>query len=132
MVQVRSVMVKCKFYSKNSKTEYYTVVGGTDEKYEVGICTNSNCVLNHCYFSDCFNNCECFEPERIEYEKESSSKKEQKIEINLKEIKQDAVTQFVNLVDKKLDYYDRRNIKLSTFYLSSMMKEVLHELGYED
>ena len=64
--------------------------------------------------------------ERIE------DKKEQKIEINLKEIKQDAVTQFVNLVDKKLDYYDRHNIKLSAFYLSSMMKEVLHELGYED
>lgn len=63
--------------------------------------------------------------ERIEDEEE------QKIEINLKEIKQDAVTQFVNLVDKKLDYYDRRSIKLSAFYLSSMMKEVLRELGYE-
>lgn len=57
-------MAKCKFYSKNSKTEYYTVVGGTDEKYEVGMCTNSNCILDHCYFSDCFNNCECFEPDR--------------------------------------------------------------------
>ncbi len=46
-------MTKCKFYSKNSK--------------EMGICINSNCVLNHCYFSDCFNECECFEPEQIEY-----------------------------------------------------------------
>lgn len=59
-------MMKCKFYSKNSKTEYYTVVGA-DEKYEVGMCTNSNCILDHCYFSDCFNNCKCFEPEGIEY-----------------------------------------------------------------
>lgn len=46
--------MKCKFYLKNSKG--------------VGMCTNSDCVLDHCYFSDCFNECECFEPERIEYE----------------------------------------------------------------
>lgn len=56
----------------------------------------------------------------------------QKIEISLKEIKQDAVIQFVDLVNKKLEYYDKHNIKLSTFYLSSMMKEALHELGYRD
>lgn len=56
----------------------------------------------------------------------------QKIKINLKEIKQDAVTQFINLVNNKLDYYDKHNIKLSAFYLSSMMKKALHELGYED
>lgn len=31
------------------------------------MCTNSNCVLDHCYFGDCFNGCECFEPEQIEY-----------------------------------------------------------------
>lgn len=45
--------MNCKFYLKNSK--------------EVGMCTNSDCVLDHCYFSDCFNECECFKPERIEY-----------------------------------------------------------------
>lgn len=56
----------------------------------------------------------------------------QKINITLKEIKQDAVTQFVNLVNKKLEYYDKHNIKLSAFYLFSMMNEALHELGYED
>ena len=56
----------------------------------------------------------------------------QKINITLKEIKQDAVIQFINLVNKKLEYYDKHNIKLSAFYLSSMMKEVLHKLGYED
>ena len=56
----------------------------------------------------------------------------QKIDITLKEIKQDAITQLVNLVNKKLEYYDKHNIKLSAFYLSSMMKEALHELGYED
>lgn len=56
----------------------------------------------------------------------------QKIDITLKEIKQDAVTQLVNLVNKKLEYYDKHNIKLSALYLSSMMKEALHELGYED
>lgn len=110
-------MMKCKFYLRSPK--------GTDNK-----CLNPSCRLKKCWFTDLQNECECFEPS-IEYEKESSSKKEQKIEINLKEIKQDAVTQFVNLVDKKLDYYDRRSIKLSAFYLSSMMKEVLHELGYE-
>lgn len=56
----------------------------------------------------------------------------QEIKIDLKEIKQDAVTQFINLVNNKLDYYDKHNIKLSAFYLSSMMKEVLHKLGYKD
>lgn len=56
----------------------------------------------------------------------------QKIEINLKEIKQGAITQFINLVNKKLEYYDKHNIKLSAFYLSSMMNEALHELGCED
>lgn len=56
----------------------------------------------------------------------------QEIKIDLKEIKQDAVNQFINLVNNKLDYYDKHNIKLSAFYLSSMMKEALHELGYED
>lgn len=56
----------------------------------------------------------------------------QEIKIDLKEIKQDAVTQFINLVNNKLDYYDKHNIKLSAFYLSSMMKEALHELGYKD
>lgn len=56
----------------------------------------------------------------------------QEIKIDLKEVKQDAVTQFINLVNNKLDYYDKHNIKLSAFYLSSMMKEALHELGYED
>ncbi len=56
----------------------------------------------------------------------------QEIKIDLKEIKQDAVTQFINLVNNKLDYYDKHTIKLSALYLSSMMKETLHELGYED
>ena len=56
----------------------------------------------------------------------------QEIKIDLKEIKQDAVTQFINLVNNKLDYYDKYNIKLSAFYLSSMMKEALYELGYEN
>ena len=56
----------------------------------------------------------------------------QEIKIDLKEIKQDAVTQFINLVNNKLDYYDKHNIKLSAFYLSSMMNEALHELGYKD
>ncbi len=56
----------------------------------------------------------------------------QEIKIDLKEIKRDAVTQFINLVNNKLDYYDKHTIKLSALYLSSMMKEVLHELGYED
>lgn len=56
----------------------------------------------------------------------------QKINITLKEIKQATITQFVNLVNKRLEYYDKHNIKLSAFYLSSMMKEALHELGYED
>ena len=107
----------CKYYWNDSCHYSEKVFGGSP----------ASC---HCV-NDFENNCICFEPS-IEYEKESYSKKEQKIEINLKEIKQDAVTQFVNLVDKKLDYYDRHNIKLSAFYLSSMMKEVLHELGYED
>lgn len=107
----------CKYYWNDSCHFSEKVFGGSP----------ASC---HCV-NDFENNCICFEPS-IEYEKESSSKKEQKIEVNLKEIKQDAVTQFVNLVDKKLDYYDRRNIKLSAFYLSSMMKEVLYELGYEE
>lgn len=70
--------------------------------------------------------------EKFYYYVKTDSKKDQKIDITLKEIKQDAVTQLVNLVNKKLEYYDKHNIKLSAFYLSSMMKEALHELGYED
>ena len=95
-------MMKCKFYSE-----------------EIGKCLFDG-PPDDCPFEDNENNCACFKP------------KEQKIEIDLKEIKQDTITQFVNLVNKKLEYYDKHNIKLSAFYLSSMMKETLHELGYED
>ena len=117
-------MKKCKSYSECICKYYWNDSCHYSEKVFGGPSAS-------CYYTNDFENCICFEPS-IKYEKESYSKKEQKIEINLKEIKQDAVTQFVNLVDKKLDYYDRHNIKLSAFYLSSMMKEVLHELGYED
>lgn len=95
-------MMKCKFYSD-----------------EIGKCLFDG-PPDDCPFENNEDNCTCFEP------------KEQKIEINLKEIKQDTITQFVNLVNKKLEYYDKHNIKLSAFYLSSMMNEALHELGYED
>lgn len=44
--------MKCKFYV---------------EKTARGQCSNKECLLENCYFSDCFNECECFEPERIEY-----------------------------------------------------------------
>ena len=95
-------MMKCKFYSE-----------------EIGKCLFDG-PPDDCPFEDNENNCACFKL------------KEQKIEIDLKEIKQDTITQFVNLVNKKLEYYDKHNIKLSAFHLSSMMKEALHELGYED
>lgn len=111
-------MKKCKFYS-----EYIC------NHYGNGLCHYAEKVFGYslpdsCNHIDDFENCTCFEP--IEYEKE------QKIGITLKEIKQDTITQFVNLINKKLEYYDKHNIKLSAFYLSSMMKEALHELGYED
>ena len=105
-------MMKCKFYS-----DYIEGAGECCCSYDK---VNYNGPILLCTHKDEEDNCTCFEP------------KEQKIEINLKEIKQDAVTQFVNLVNKKLEYYDKHNIKLSAFYLSSMMKEALHELGYED
>lgn len=95
--------------------------------YENGLCRCGEEIFGTppqpCHHIYDFENCTCSRP--IE------DKKEQKIRITLKEIKQDAITQFVNLVNKKLDYYDRRSIKLSAFYLSSMMKEALHELRYE-
>lgn len=40
-------MMKCKFYI---------------EKTARGQCSNKECLLENCYFSDCFNECECFEP----------------------------------------------------------------------
>lgn len=104
-------MMKCKFYS-----DYIEGAGECCCSYDK---VNYNGPILLCTHKDEEDNCTCFEP------------KEQKIEINLKEIRQDAVIQFANLVNKKLDYYNRRSIKLSAFYLSSMMKEALHELGYE-
>lgn len=93
-------------------------------RYDFDICSYEKCKYNGflaiCTHKNDEKNCTCFIP------------KEQKIEIDLKEIRQDTITQFVNLVNKKLEYYDKHNIKLSAFYLSSMMKEALHELGYED
>lgn len=77
---------------------------------------------------DCINDFEnCMGSKPIKYEKE------QKIGITLKEIKQDAITQLVNLVNKKLNTLcnNKHNTKLSAFYLSNMIKEALHELGYE-
>lgn len=94
--------MKCKFYSD-----------------EIGKCLFDG-PPDDCPFENNEDNCACF------------VSKEQKIEINLKEIKQDAVIQLANLVNKKLEYYDKHSIKLSAFYLSSLMKEALHELGYED
>lgn len=76
----------------------------------------------------CINDFEnCMGSKPIEYEKE------QKIDTTLKEIKQDAITQLVNLVNKKLNILcnNKHNTKLSAFYLSNMIKEALHELGYE-
>lgn len=105
-------MMKCKFYS-----DYIEGAGECCCSYDK---VNYNGPILLCTHKDEEDNCTCFEP------------KEQKIEISLKEIKQDAVIQFANLVNKKLEYYDKHNIKLSAFYLSSMMKEALHDLGYED
>ena len=47
-------MMKCKFYLRSPK--------GTDNK-----CLNPSCRLKKCWFTDPQNECECFEPKRIEY-----------------------------------------------------------------
>jgi hypothetical protein len=108
----------------------------TEEKFDY-ICKyyeNGLCHLGEELFGvppqlcDCINDFEnCMGSKPIEYEKE------QKIGITLKEIKQDAITQLVNLVNKKLNILcnNKHNTKLSAFYLSNMIKEALHELGYE-
>ena len=48
-------MAKCKFYLKNPN--------GSNNR-----CLNPSCRLKKCWFTDLQNECECFEPERIEYE----------------------------------------------------------------
>lgn len=48
-------MAKCKFYLKSPN--------GSGNR-----CLNSSCRLKKCWFTDSQNECECFEPERIEYE----------------------------------------------------------------
>ncbi len=47
--------MKCKFYSKSPN--------GSNNR-----CLNPSCRLKKCWFTDSQNECECFEPERIEYE----------------------------------------------------------------
>ena len=47
-------MMKCKFYLKSPD-------GGNNR------CLNPSCRLIKCWFTDPQNECECFEPERIEY-----------------------------------------------------------------
>lgn len=56
---------------------------------------------------------------------------EQKLEISVKDIKKDAVIQFISRMEEKLAYYDKHNIKLSAWYFFSTMSEVLKELGYK-
>lgn len=46
--------MNCKFYLRSPK--------GTDNK-----CLNPSCRLKKCWFTDPQNECECFEPKRIEY-----------------------------------------------------------------
>lgn len=48
-------MKKCKFFLENP-------TGGNNR------CLNPSCRLKKCWFADPQNECECFEPERIEYE----------------------------------------------------------------
>lgn len=48
-------MKKCKFYAETARR---------------GWCSNTDCLLEKCYFSDNFNGCELFEPTKCE--KESS------------------------------------------------------------
>ena len=48
-------MNKCKFFLKNP-------TGGSNR------CLNPSCRLKKCWFADSQNECECFGPERIEYE----------------------------------------------------------------
>lgn len=48
-------MMKCKFYLESPD-------GGNNK------CLNPSCRLKKCWFADSQNECECFEPERIEYE----------------------------------------------------------------
>lgn len=43
-----------------------------------------------------------------------------------------SVTNLVALINKKLEYYDRNDIKISVRYVSVVLKEALHELGYKD
>lgn len=94
--------------------------------YENGLCRCGEEIFGTppqpCHHIYDFENCTCSRP--IE------DKKEQKIGITLKEIKKDVITQFVNLVNKKLEYHDKHSIKLSALF--SILKETLHELGYED
>lgn len=47
-------MMKCKFYLKSPN--------GSNNR-----CLNPSCRLKKCWFTDSQNECECFEPERIEY-----------------------------------------------------------------
>ena len=47
-------MMKCKFYLRSPD-------GGNNR------CLNPSCRLKKCWFADSQNECECFEPERIEY-----------------------------------------------------------------
>lgn len=46
--------MKCKFYLRSPN--------GTDNR-----CLNPSCRLKKCWFTDPQNECECFEPKRIEY-----------------------------------------------------------------
>ena len=49
---IKNIM-KCKFYTETARR---------------GWCSNVDCLLENCYFSDNFNSCDCFKP--IDYKKE--------------------------------------------------------------
>ena len=50
--EIKNIM-KCKFYAETAQR---------------GRCSNVDCLLENCYFSDNFNSCDCFKP--IDYKKE--------------------------------------------------------------
>lgn len=58
-------MKKCKFYAETARR---------------GWCSNTDCLLEKCYFSDNFNGCELFEPTKCEKESSPSALKYDKKE----------------------------------------------------
>lgn len=50
---MRNIMKKCKFYAETARR---------------GWCSNADCLLEKCYFSDDFNSCELFDPIKCEKE----------------------------------------------------------------